>query len=59
MPHGDSDEWAFERLKHRALAAGGKVTDDMIEEFKKELAVALVQEKDVMAMTSVEEEDYI
>jgi hypothetical protein len=59
MPHGDSDEWAFDQLKKRAIAAGGKVTDEMFAEFKKNLAVALTQEKDVMGMAAVEEVDYI
>jgi Pyruvate/2-oxoacid:ferredoxin oxidoreductase delta subunit len=64
MPHGDSHEWAYDQFKHKALAAGGKVTDEMIEEFKVEISKALTQvaqEKDtVMAMmTPVEEQDYI
>ena len=58
MPHGNSDEWAFDQFKHKALAAGGMVTDEMIEEFKRQVEVALVQEKDVMGM-AIKEEDYI
>ena len=66
MPHGDTDEWTFDQFKHKALAAGGQVTDEMIEEFKKEISKAMstiAAEKDtVMAMMNrqdVEEQDYI
>ncbi len=41
MPHGKPEDWAFDQLRHKAVSAGGKVTDAMLNEFKKELTNAL------------------
>jgi ferredoxin len=58
MPHGDAGEWAFDRFKARAKAAGGEITEDLLNEFKAELSRALSLNEDVMGMMQ-EEEDYI
>jgi Pyruvate/2-oxoacid:ferredoxin oxidoreductase delta subunit len=58
MPHGDADEWAFEQFKEKAVASGGQITDEMLAEFKKELARAMNLSTDNLAMM-YEEEDYI
>jgi len=57
MPHGDTEEWAFEEFKNKARAAGGVITDDIINIFKEEMARGLNQSRDNMEM--MEEEDYI
>ena len=63
MPHGTTDEWAFDRFKAKAKAAGNQVTPQLIEEFKKEMTRALSQNADTMAamLTGREDEnpDYI
>jgi Pyruvate/2-oxoacid:ferredoxin oxidoreductase delta subunit len=58
MPHGNADEWAFEQLKERAQASGGQITDEMLEQFKKEVTRAMNLSTDNLAMM-YEEEDYI
>ena len=46
MPHGSLEEWALEKLKRQFVASGNKITDDMMEEFQKELPKALTAEQD-------------
>ncbi len=59
MPHGNADEYAFEQFKEKARAAGGEITDDMIEEFKAQLTRALgLNSSDVLSMMA-EQQDYI
>ena len=48
MPHGGHEDWAFEKLKHQVAEAGNKITEDMFEQFKKELTRAVMGEKDYM-----------
>jgi len=57
MPHGDTEQWAFESFKEKAMAAGGVISDDLMEEFRQEVARGLNQNKDNIGM--MEEEDYI
>ena len=57
MPHGDTEEWAFEQFKEKARSAGGVITDDLIEEFKAEMNRGLGQSRDNLEM--MEEVDYI
>jgi Pyruvate/2-oxoacid:ferredoxin oxidoreductase delta subunit len=57
MPHGDTEEWAFEQFKDKARSAGGVITDDVINAFKEEMARGLSQSRDNLEM--MEEEDYI
>ncbi len=56
MPQGDTEAWAFENFKERARAAG-EITDDLLEEFRQEVARGLSQSRDDLEM--MEEEDYI
>jgi Pyruvate/2-oxoacid:ferredoxin oxidoreductase delta subunit len=57
MPHGDTEQWAFESFKEKAVAAGGVISDELMEEFRQEVARGLSQNKDNIGM--MEEEDYI
>ena len=57
MPHGDTEQWAFENFKEKAVAAGGVISDELMEEFRQEVARGLSQNKDNIGM--MEEEDYI
>ena len=57
MPHGDTEEWAFETLKQKASAAGGVISDELFDEFRQEVARGFAQSKDNIGM--MEEEDYI
>ena len=59
MPHGNADEWAFEQFKEKAMASGGQITDEMLEQFKEQMNRALgLNSGDVLAMMA-EEQDYI
>ena len=40
MPQGASDTWAFDNFKQKAIASGGEITDDLLAEFKEEVAEA-------------------
>ena len=60
MPHGDSSEWTFEQFKQQAQAAGGEITDELMQQFREQITQALAMDAtstDVMAM--MEQEDYI
>ena len=37
MPHGGIDEHTFAQFKEKAQAAGGEITDDLLQEFKDEM----------------------
>ncbi|MCY4367607.1 MAG: hypothetical protein OXE17_15485, partial [Chloroflexi bacterium] len=58
MPHGGTDEHAFELFKQKATAAGGEVTEDMMDELKDGLVKALFQATDNLGMMD-EDADYI
>jgi Pyruvate/2-oxoacid:ferredoxin oxidoreductase delta subunit len=59
MPHGNADEWAFEQFKEKAMASGGQITDEIMEQFKEQMNRALgLNSGDVLAMMA-EEQDYI
>ena len=57
MPHGDTEEWAFENFKEKAVAAGGTISDELLEEFREQVSKGLFQSRDNLDM--MEEEDYI
>ena len=57
MPQGDTEQWAFENLKKKAVAAGGEITDDMMEEFRTAVSRGLAQSRDNLEM--MEDQDYI
>ena len=59
MPHGDAGEHAFEQFKAKAKAAGGAITDDLLEQFKAEMnRVMKLNNTDVLAMMD-QDQDYI
>jgi hypothetical protein len=58
MPHGDTEEWAFENFKKKAVAAGGVISDELLAEFRQEVAHGLSQSRDNLEMMA-EEVDYI
>ena len=57
MPHGDTEQWAFDNFKKQAVAAGGVISDELMEEFREEVSRGLSQSRDNIGM--MEEEDYI
>ncbi len=59
MPHGNEYEWAFEEFKSKARAAGGEVTEELIESFREEMSGHLRRETtDQLAMMD-QDADYI
>ena len=58
MPHGDASEWAFDQFKEKAKAAGGEITEDMLEDLKNQVTRSLGLSGDVLDMMA-EEQDYI
>ena len=58
MPHGGSDEWAFDQFKDKAKAAGGDVSDEMLAELKNDIVRSLFQATDNVGMMD-EDADYI
>ena len=60
MPHGTASEWAFEQFKTQAKAAGGEISDDLLQEFKQELTHSLeLDAASADVATMMEMEDYI
>ena len=55
MPHGNTDEWTFIQFKTKAQAAGGEITDEMLEEFRQDITRAMAQNPDPLK----EEVDYV
>ncbi len=59
MPHGSSEEWAFDSFKAKAIAAGGVVSDELLNELKEQVGDALrLGTPDVVAMMD-QDADYI
>ena len=59
MPHGDSSQWAFDSFKEKAVAAGGEISDELLAEFKAEVADAVrLATGDTVAMMD-QDADYI
>ena len=46
MPRGTSSEWAFATFKQKAVAAGRVVSDELLAEFKEDVAKAMRSEND-------------
>ena len=60
MPHGSSEDWALEQLRRHYAEAGNTLTDEMMEEFKKEIARALSAAKGpILEKTAQEGPDYV
>ena len=57
MPHGDTEEFAFDNFRQQAMDNGGVISDDMLESFRDEVARGLQQSRDNIGM--MQEEDYI
>ena len=57
MPHGDTEQFAFDNFRDRAMDNGGEITDEMIEALREEVARGLQQSRDNIGM--MQEEDYI
>ena len=58
MPRGNGVEWAFETFKQKASEAGGVVSDDLLAEFRKEVAVAISRsEDDIEMLGNLDEKD--
>ena len=47
MPHGTTQEWAMEKLKHQFTENGNQLTDQMLDQFKTELLKAMKKEVEV------------
>ena len=59
MPHGNSDEWAFDSMKEVARENDGEIPDEMIDDLKLQIQRAIqLQSGDVLAMMA-EDQDYI
>ena len=48
MPHGTAEAWALEQLRHKFAEAGNKITDDMIQDFKKAVLKSMDKNPDVI-----------
>ena len=59
MPHGNEFEWAFEQFKDKARAAGGDITDDLIDDFRAQLASHLSNETTDQLVMMDQDADYI
>ena len=46
MPHGDASDWAFDTFKHKAVAAGGVVSDELLAQFKEDMVEAIRRDND-------------
>jgi Pyruvate/2-oxoacid:ferredoxin oxidoreductase delta subunit len=57
MPQGDTEDWAFDNFKQKALDAGGVISNELLQEFREEVARGLTQSRDNLDM--MEEADYI
>ena len=58
MPQGDTEEFAFANFRQKAKAAGGVISDELLEELRQEVARGMAQSTDNLEMM-YEEEDYI
>ena len=59
MPHGNEFEWSFDQFKAKAKAAGGAITEDMLEEFRDQMSGHMGNETtDQLAMMD-QDADYI
>ena len=59
MPHGDAEQWAFDRFKEKAIAAGGEISEDLVAELKAEVSDAIrLATGDTIAMME-QDADYI
>ena len=63
LPYGDTEQWAFQKFKQKAVAAGGVISDELMEEFREEVSRGLSRSKDNINMIdgydTKEDADYI
>ena len=59
MPHGTEFESAFDSFKEKARAAGGEITDEIMEEFRQEMASRLGNETTDQLVMMDQDADYI
>ena len=59
MPRGTREEWAFSKFKEKARAAGGDIPEDLLQEFKEEIAEAIRKGPGATNIQEVEELDYV
>ena len=57
MPQGDTEDWAFDTLKRKAMEAGGVISDELMEQFRKDVTRGLAQSRDNLEI--MQEQDYI
>ena len=59
MPHGNEYEHTFEQFKNRARAQGGEITDDLMEDFRAQLASHLSNVTTDQLVMMDQDADYI
>ena len=59
MPHGNEFEYAFDQFKEKARSQGGEITDDLIEEFRAQMAAHLANETTDQLVMMDQDADYI
>ncbi|MCI0896407.1 MAG: hypothetical protein J4N84_16050, partial [Chloroflexi bacterium] len=59
MPHGNEYEWSFESFKEKAKAAGGEISDELMQEFKQEMANHLSRDTTDHLSMMDQDADYI
>ena len=59
MPHGNEFEWTFEQFKEKARSGGGEITDDLIEEFRAQVASHMSNETTDQLVMMDQDADYI
>ena len=59
MPRGTREEWAFTKFKEKARDTGGDISDDLLQEFKEEMAEAIRKGPGATNIKEVEELDYV
>ena len=59
MPHGNEFEHTFEQFKEKAKAAGGEITDDILQEFKDQMAGHMGNETTDQLVMMDQDADYI
>ena len=58
IPRGHPSEWAFDSFKQKAMAAGGVVTDELLEEFKQDMSAAIQRESDDIELLGGQSADF-
>ncbi len=59
MPHGTEYESTFEQFKAKAQAAGGEITDELLQDFKRQMAGHLGNQTTDQLQMMDQDADYI